>query len=73
MTEQSKYQYSEYYGIKGEIWLRREGRRWKGFIIVGEWLEKDLRAELEEGFALAIDINSPRTNGIPLVQVERGD
>ncbi len=60
-------------GIRAEVRLYRDGGRWKMVLHSAIWVEQDIRKELNSGRAFVIDPDSERTNGIPFVQVERGD
>ena len=63
---------NEYHGIQIEAYVVREDRRWKIWLLPGGWIERDLKAEIEEGMAFAVDKEDGRTNGIYLKQVEYG-
>ena len=69
MGEENKF--NEYHGITVEALLKREDRRWTVWLLPGPWIEADLKAELDDGFALVI--GDKGTNGIYLKQVQRGD
>jgi hypothetical protein len=58
-------------GIRCSAYLYRDDGRWKVLLFPGGWIEKDFRRELEEGFVLAVDPKSARTNGIPFVQLSK--
>ena len=69
----TEYGYNEFHGIEIQAIVKRVDRRWTLWLIGGQWLERDIKAELDDGMAFIVDKDDGRTNGIYLVQAERGD
>ena len=58
-----------YHGLKAEALLLREDRRWTIWLLSEIWVEKDLRAELDDGTVFVMKRDG-RTNGIYFEQAD---